>query len=377
MDQPPAPRSIRLRAWGLVFSVVWLIFLIGPTVDAFGEGTLGGRLVGVSLIAFAALYVVFMQGMRRFFHAQPDPRLRTVRLTGLGMVLITAGLLWAGRPAGLGTLPFLAVASVVLFARWSIVAVALIAGVAELISRSWFGTWSDPYGVAIGSIISGGSVWGFTMFMARNQALVRAAQAEGELALGAERDRFARDLHDLLGHSLTVISVKAALAGRRMEVGSETANAKARTEVADLERLARDALADVRRTVAGYREITLPGELSRARAALVAAGIRPELPNTAEAVESPLRELFAWTVREGVTNVVRHSEASTCTVSLGPRSVTVADDGRGLAEDVAPGSGLHGLRERAAAVGAGVTTEAGMPRGFVLRVAAPEPAVAS
>ena len=99
--------------------------------------------------------------------------------------------------------------------------------------------------------------------------------------------------------------------------------ARAKAELADLERLSRDALADVRRAVEGYRDLTLPGELARARAALEAAEIRADLPNTTDEVASDLRELFAWTVREGVTNVIRHSHARSCRVALD------ADLGRG------------------------------------------------
>ena len=118
------------------------------------------------------------------------------------------------------------------------------------------------------------------------------------------------------GHSLTVITVKAELAGRLLDVDPE----RARAEVADLERLSRDALADVRRAVEGYRELTLPGELARARA-VAARGRDRGRPARQPPTTCPrdLRELFAWTVREGVTNVIRHSGATRCT---GPRSTT-------------------------------------------------------
>ncbi|MGZ6745174.1 MAG: sensor histidine kinase, partial [Nocardioides sp.] len=131
------------------------------------------------------------------------------------------------------------------------------------------------------------------------------------------------------------------------------------------------ALADVRRAVAGYRDLTLPGELVRARVALAAAQIEADLPNSTEEVPTDLRELFAWTVREGVTNVVRHSGARRCTVVLGPTGVEVRDDGRGPAQ-AAPttGSGLAGLRERAATVGATVVTRPLEP-GYCLAVVRP------
>ena len=108
------------------------------------------------------------------------------------------------------------------------------------------------------------AVFGLRTVMTRNIDLVSAQQENASLAVENERTRFARDLHDILGHSLTVITVKAELAQRLLDVDLE----RARAEIADLERLSRDALADVRRAVEGYRELTLPGELVRARVAL-------------------------------------------------------------------------------------------------------------
>ena len=152
------------------------------------------------------------------------------------------------------------------------------------------------------------------------------------------------------GHSLTVITVKAELAARLLEVSPD----RARAEVADLERLARDALADVRRTVAGFRDLSLPGELARARLSLAAAGIDADLPSAVEAVPSHLREVCAWTLREGVTNVIRHSGASLCRVTLDERGIVISDNGAGPGG--VPGTGLLGLTERAEAAGAGCVT---------------------
>ena len=184
----------------------------------------------------------------------------------------------------------------------------------------------------------------------------------------------ARDLHDILGHSLTVIAVKAELADRLVDVSPE----RARAEIADIQRLSRDALADVRRTVDGVRELSLPAEIARARTALRAAEIRADLPGSTDDVPSDLRELFAWTLQEGVTNVVRHSAASRCTVTLGDDRITIEDDGRGMraadASALRDGHGLSGLRERAAAEGAQVVVETPSSGGFRLSVvAAPAP----
>ena len=202
--------------------------------------------------------------------------------------------------------------------------------------------WSglvDPAGLTFAVCAAAFAMWGVNQLMPRNVDLLRAREENARLAVADERNRFARDLHDILGHSLTVITVKAELANRLLDVDPE----RARAELVDLERLSRDALADVRRAVEGYRDLTLPGELARAREALRAADIDADLPNSTDEVPSELRELFAWTVREGVTNVIRHSGASRCTVRLEPDGVEVRDDGAGPRRRAGgPGTGSTG-----------------------------------
>lgn len=193
---------------------------------------------------------------------------------------------------------------------------------------------------------------------------LRATQHEmARLAVDQERSRVARDLHDILGHSLTVITVKAELAGRLIE--SDPARAAA--EIGEVEDLARGALADVRSTVSGYREVSIASELANAKSALESAGIAPDLPGSVDAVPAHYRELFGWVVREGVTNVLRHSRASRCEVRLGHDFVEVIDDGVGAAAST-DGSGLVGLRERAESAGLTMTAGSRPTGGFRLRV---------
>jgi two-component system sensor histidine kinase DesK len=197
-----------------------------------------------------------------------------------------------------------------------------------------------------------------------NLERLRAAQEQvAELAAERERSRVARDVHDILGHSLTVITVKAELAGRLMDAGSPAA----RDEVAQIEQLSRGALADVRATVHGYRGVSISGELAAARAALESAGVTADLPGSTDQVPSDRRELAGWVVREAVTNVVRHAEASVCRVSLDARSVEVADDGRGPVAG-SSGSGLVGLRERVETAGGRMTVGRSDLGGFRVRV---------
>jgi two-component system sensor histidine kinase DesK len=266
-----------------------------------------------------------------------------------------------GEP-GLACVVYVSVACVMVFPFGvaAPVAVALVVGTIALGAREG---WGSQLGTAFGIAAASVAVFGLRAVMSRNMDLVIAHQENARLAVDNERTRFARDLHDILGHSLTVITVKAELAQKLLDVDVE----RARAELADLERLSRDALTDVRRAVEGYRDITLPGELVRARVALRAAEIDAELPNSTDDVPSDLRELFAWTVREGVTNVIRHSGASRCEVRLTPTSAEVIDNGCAEPSPNGHGSGLAGLRERAADVGATIITRDLSP-GFCLSV---------
>ena len=228
--------------------------------------------------------------------------------------------------------------------------------------------------VTIGSV--GLMMMAFSRQLATIRELRQTQHELAQLAVREERNRVARDMHDILGHSLTVIAVKAELAGRLLEVAPE----KAAAEIADLEDLARGALEDVRATVGGYRGVNVLGELASARTALVAAGIDAELPGAADAVPAKYRELFGWALREGVTNVIRHGEAGRCKVTLGARFLQIDDDGVGPGRHAeqsgaeagqlgsASGNGLAGLAERATAAGA--TLELGRSElgGFRLRL---------
>ena len=170
------------------------------------------------------------------------------------------------------------------------------------------------------------AMWAFFGLVHANRELSSARGEVARLAAEGERNRIARDLHDLLGHSLTTITIKAGLA-RRL---SATDPDRAAVEIGEVEEIARRSLADVRAAVSGYREVSLAGELATAGEVLRAAGIEASLPRSVEHVDGERQALFGWVVREGVTNVVRHARATTCTISLGPDWVEVADDGRSM-----------------------------------------------
>ena len=352
---------------GVAFAAVWLVFLVYALRDAWDllPGVRG--VLGLLFLAgFVAVYLASFTWIRRRRQQMlmlVEPRMAALilgSLAALGLALTVA----IGQE-GTSTAVYVAVVSVMCLRGLWALAVVFTLAVATEASGALVPGWDQPGGLTFAICTSAFAMWGVQQLMYRNVDLLRAREEIAGLAVTEERSRFARDLHDILGHSLTVITVKAELAGRLLDVDPE----RARAEVADLERLSREALADVRRAVEGYREITLPGELARARAALAAADIDADLPTSADAPQGDARELFAWAVREGVTNVVRHSRARSCRVTLDATSVTVTDDGVGPASGAAeaPGHGLRGLRERAAALDATVLTQVLDP-GFRLEV---------
>ncbi len=213
----------------------------------------------------------------------------------------------------------------------------------------------------------------------RAQARLRRADEEIErLATIAERERIARDLHDLLGHTLSVIVLRSEVASRLLPVDPE----RAEEEVRDVERTARTALTEVRAAVAGYRARGLGAELASAREALSAADIDVQASIDLPALPAQHESALALALREAVTNVVRHADADTVTIrSEAARDrvvLEVTDDGRG--GSAPDGSGLSGMRERVAALGGHVIRAdgAGAPGrvGTLLRVTLPRPPLA-
>lgn len=346
---PDATRTLGRRSpW---FAAVYLFFLVDPIIAGWQMHDRLRGLAGIATtVAFGTCYMlVWLRARRERARLVEHPPYR-VGIPWLATLVVLGALmvLLLGEPGIASSVYIAVVAVIVLPFRYAAPVAGLIT--VTVIALGALPGWESQTGTAFGVVAATVAVFGLLQVFNRNMELVKAHAENARLAVDNERSRFARDLHDILGHSLTVITVKAELAQRLFEVDLD----RARTEVADLERLSRGALADVRRAVEGYRGLTLPGELVRARAALAAAEIEPRLPNSTDDVPEELRELFAWTVREGVTNVIRHSRARTCEVHLTTTSAEVRDDGSGPVDSGSPGSGLAGLRERASAVGATV-----------------------
>ena len=192
-------------------------------------------------------------------------------------------------------------------------------------------------------LVLGAALSGLTIVIARIAVELqeRRASAERELALVSQREELGRDVHDILGHSLTVLTLKAEVARRLIERDPAASS----RELDEVITLARGALADVRSTVTRLRSPDLVSQVEATRTALSAARIRVDVTGSAQDIPERQRAVLAWALREATTNVVRHAHATHVTVHLAPGLLRVSDDGIGLAGDK-PGNGLEGLRSR-------------------------------
>jgi two-component system, NarL family, sensor histidine kinase DesK len=193
-------------------------------------------------------------------------------------------------------------------------------------------------------VIFGLSNFAFAQQTRTNSLLERANSEIERLSQEAERERIARDLHDLLGHTLTVITVKLDLARRLLSHDPD----RARNEIAEAEQTARNALAEVREAVSGYRASGLDVEISRARRSLIAADVKLTTALAPVHLSSSQVTVLCLALREAVTNVVRHAHATVCHVALFEKDGTIhfTIEDNGLGGPIREGNGLRGMRER-------------------------------
>jgi two-component system sensor histidine kinase DesK len=328
------------RTWAIVvltavFVLVYALVLPSSAVLArLGRGSVAGPLAALTAIAIAVLalgapdafvtlfvYVVAVAGMRLPVRAAAGVLAAVLVVVGIGM--------WLGDAAD-GTIASL-----------------------EIVILS------------IGAMMAA-----FGRKIVANRELHEAREELAVLAVSEERLRIARDLHDLLGHSLSVIALKSELASRLIERDPVSAA----REIEDIRNVTRDALAEVRGAVHGYRTQGLSDALERAETALTAAGIACELERPSRALPPDVESVLAWAVREGTTNVVRHSGAGHCSIRVrageDAAAVEVLDDGR-ASNAIGGGSGLAGLAERADRVQGTLEAGARPAGGFRLRLSVP------
>ncbi len=295
-----------ITAIGLILAQLWSDYLVLPTTDTPHLGY------------WVALVLLFFYGgtMTAGMSARQG---RWVGLSGFA-ALLAFGLLGGHVPDSRSA----AVATVV----WSIAAVFL---------ASTFPTF----------------VWISRVL----HELERSRQTETRLAVAEERLRFARDLHDVLGRNLSVVALKSELATRLARADP----AEAAGQMEEVRQIAESSLKEVRDVVRGYRATDLDAELAGSQAVLEAAGVRCTITGTGTGLPAPVQAALAWVVREGTTNVLRHSDATECELTLGSDGnavmLSMENDGVRSAHRRSGGTGLIGLRERLESAGGTLTAE--------------------
>lgn len=365
----------------LLGGFIWLLFIVFPVLDALGSDSKPhhhGLVVGGAVV-FVAAYVWLVLGWRRW---QQKLEERSVLLFGV-MVAVAAGLTGFQDPSwGFLFTYCAACAGLIASSTLGFLAVCLCAVLAAACTLAGGGNSGSALGFAASAAGIGLLMRLMRDLRTRNRELTEARAELARLAVAEERERFARDLHDLLGHSLSVIALKAELAGRLLRDQPE----QAAHELGEVESVARKALGEVRQAVSGYRQPTLDGELAGARMALSAAGIEAAVVRPDVSIDPAGEAVLAWAVREAATNVIRHSGATRCELRIstdsGAATLEVVDNGRvasavangrGGAErnGGADGHGLAGLAERADSVAGQVEAGRHPDGGFRLMVSVP------
>ncbi len=346
------------RAWRRI-NLVYLVFLFLPL--AF-SGEWRGPAMGLTLAALALFLPVY------WISYTVEGR----RALGAAALMVLLGFALTPWNPGANTFVVYAFATLGFSQPWRR-AVGLGAAVTAAYAALLQAT-GQPLPFALAPLVIGGTVMTGAIFgrreMARNAALRLSQQEVDRLARSAERERIARDLHDLLGHTLSVIAVKSELA-RRL---AERDGSAAATHIGEVEAVARDALKQVREAVTGMRSTELAAELANARLALLSAHVALEIRHDPLPPLSPEQEnALGMALREATTNVIRHAAASHVEIALVREGrvlrLDVQDDGSG--GSVAPGNGLSGMRERVEALGGQLAIDSAAGAGTRLRLLLP------
>jgi two-component system, NarL family, sensor histidine kinase DesK len=352
--------------WRWFFSGIWLVYLIAPVWDLFGHhhGVLwiaGGLAIA---IAFCVLYLPVL------VNCDARPRLARAGLVALAALAALACVVYGKAWTPLWIYVSAAVGMVLTAApdgRRQAMRGVLGVGACYLLF-SWLShdDAADFFVVLLPVLLVGVTMIGFRMQIQLMHELTQARETVAKLAAGEERLRLARDMHDLTGQSLSMITLKSELAAKRL--GRLEPSAERDTvlgDLGDIGRVSRQTLHDIREAVSGYRRPTLAIEAITAQNALEAAGIRldddPGLTLRSGTFDADAEAVLAWCLREAVTNVIRHSGAKTCRIRLiqhpGELSLEISDDGRGPADQNAgdpsapSGAGLRGMSERLGTIG--------------------------
>ncbi|MFE9168183.1 sensor histidine kinase [Streptomyces kebangsaanensis] len=348
----------------------WLLMGVGSLSNVLQGRTPNPWIGGFGLLAFNSLYIYVV--FRAFDKDKREAVSTRAALLLMGLVTTGLALGYGGSWVLFFPLLGLATGAILRSARPGRTGLLLsaFAGAVSAFHEGWTGI-----SVAYGTFLSG-MVTAAILNLSEAVRELRVAREElARHAVEEERLRFSRDLHDLLGHTLSVIVVKSE-AARRLAPRDLGA---ALTQVTDIESVGRQALTEIREAVTGYREGSLSTELDRARSALTAAGIEPVVRRSGPPLTPRAEALLGWVVREAVTNAVRHSGASRCEITVAGTAerarVTVVDNGEGTSAGPAvagvDGTGLKGLTERLAAAGGSLRAGPSPRSGFTVTAEIP------
>ncbi|MHC5263393.1 sensor histidine kinase [Streptomyces sp. UC4497] len=345
----------------------WLILGIGALSNLLQGETPNPWVGGIGLLTFNSLYIYV--SFRSFVPATRDAL--STRLALLAMTVVTCALAGLYGGSWVAFFPLLGLAAGAAMRGRHLAKVAIVL---SCLGGAVAGAQSPSAGATVGyGTFLSTMVTAAILSLGETVRELRATREElARNAVAEERLRFSRDLHDLLGHTLSVIVVKSEAARR---VAPRDIDA-ALDQVSDIEAVGRQALTEIREAVSGYREGSLAMELDRARSALTAAAIEPVVRQSGPPLSARTEALLGWVVREAVTNAIRHSAATTCTIAVeGTDDVVrlrVTDNGAGPAPGVG-GTGLKGLTERLAAAGGSLEAGESPAGGFEVRAQLPTP----
>lgn len=355
------------RVW--LLANVWLLFLTFPVlsivVDDLSTGRKGAAL---GLIAvFAVIHMVaYRELIRRGLGLRADPETNRGTVWFVLLVSITAAACLVGSWSALAVVPFLVSFAIYHFSWRTALIIGAISLAAVLVIPALGGVLGQVWFFSV-IVLSVGGAAGLNRVDSERQEEQGVLLAQ--LAVSQERDRLARDVHDVLGHSLTVVILKAQVCERLLgsldhvapttERDIDAVLAQTRAQLAEVESVSRRALSEIRATVGGLRSADLADELAAARVVLADAEVELTIVGEASDISPIERPVLAWVVREAVTNIVRHARATQCQIHLSPNQdssseqvlIRIVDNGVGLGTSQ-PGNGLTGLQERVHASGA-------------------------
>jgi two-component system, NarL family, sensor histidine kinase DesK len=378
------PGTGQAQRW--FFSGIWLVYLISPVADLFGHdhGVLwiaGGLAIA---IAFSVIYVITICNSGSW------PRQARWGLAAIALLAALACVVYGDAWTPLWI--YVSAATGMVLAAPAYGRRTALYGVLAVGACYVFFSWlahaeaAEFLAVLLPVLLVGVAMIGFRMQVQLLHELAEARETVAKLAANEERLRLARDMHDLTGQSLSMITLKSELAAKRLsKLPPSPELDTVLGDLGDIGRVSRQTLHDIREAVSGYRRPTLAIEAITARNALEAAGIRldddPGLTLRSGTFDVDAEAVLAWCLREAVTNVIRHSGARTCRIRLiqhpGELSLEVTDDGHGPGgqdADAPPGAGLRGMSERLSTVGGRLSLGAADPgsgRGFKLTATVP------